>query len=95
MRALKEVGGDLSDNGAKFREALAKEAFETPTGPVKLDHNRQAIATIFVTEVAQGPNGGLVNNVVSVTPDVNQTLGEDPAAFVAKGAPSRTNPECP
>lgn len=95
MRALKEVGGDLSDGEKKFRDVLAKESFETPTGPVKLDQNRQAIATIFVTEVAKGPQGNLVNNVVKVIPDVNQTLGEDRAAFVAKGAPSRTNPECP
>ncbi len=96
MRALKEVGGDLSDNGVKFRAALTKQAFDTPTGPVKLDANRQAIATIFVTEVAKNPSGdGLLNKVVSVIPDVNQTLGEDPATFVAKGAPSRSNPECP
>ncbi len=95
MRALKEVGADLSDNGVKLRAALAKESFETPTGPVRLDQNRQAIATIFVTEVVQGPNGNLLNKVVRVIPDVNQTLGMDRAAFIAKGPPSRTNPECP
>jgi branched-chain amino acid transport system substrate-binding protein len=95
MLALKEVNGDLSDGEKKFREALSKLSFDTPTGPVKLDENREAIATIFVTEVAQAPDGHLYNKVVKVVPNVNQTLGEDPAAFKAKGAPSRTNPECP
>jgi branched-chain amino acid transport system substrate-binding protein len=95
MLALKEVNGDLSDNGVKFRDALSKLSFDTPTGPVKLDQNRQGIATIFVTEVADSPDGHLFNKVVKVTENVNQTLGEDRAAFIAKGAPSRTNPECP
>lgn len=95
MRALKEVGGDLSGGEEKFRAALAKESFDTPTGPVHLDQNRQAVATIFVTEVEKGPGGNLLNKVVKVIPDVDETLGEDRAAFVARGAPSRTNPECP
>ncbi len=95
MLALQEVHGDVSDGGTKLRAALSKLSFDTPTGPVKLDQNREAIATIFVTEVAQAPDGHLFNKVVQVIPDVDQTLGEDRAAFIAKGAPSRTNPECP
>jgi branched-chain amino acid transport system substrate-binding protein len=70
-------------------------SFDTPTGPVKLDANRQGIASIFVTEVAEAPDGHLFNKVVTVAENVNQTLGEDAATFKAKGAPSRTNPECP
>ncbi|HEX9446562.1 MAG TPA: ABC transporter substrate-binding protein, partial [Dongiaceae bacterium] len=54
--ALQKVNGDLSDGGAKFREALTSLTFETPTGPVKLDHNRNAVADIFVTEVVEGAN---------------------------------------
>jgi branched-chain amino acid transport system substrate-binding protein len=95
LLALQKVNGDVSDGGKKLREALSTLSFDTPTGPVKLDENRQAIATIFVTEVAQNDKGQLYNKVVSVTPDVNQTLGEDRATFVKRGAPSRTNPECP
>jgi branched-chain amino acid transport system substrate-binding protein len=95
LLALQKVNGDLSDGEKKFREVLSNLSFDTPTGPVRLDQNRNAIATIFVTEVAQAPDGHLYNKVVKVIPDVNQTLGEDRAAFMAKGAPSRTNPECP
>ena len=54
LLALEQVNGDLSDGGVKFREALSKLTFDTPTGPVKLDHNRNAIADIFVTEVTEG-----------------------------------------
>jgi branched-chain amino acid transport system substrate-binding protein len=95
MLGLTAVGGDVSDGGAKLRAALSTLTFDTPTGPVKLDANRQGIASIFVTEVAEAPDGHLFNKVVTVAENVNQTLGEDAATFKAKGAPSRTNPECP
>ena len=56
--------------------------------------NRQAIADIFLTEVAQGPDGNLYNKVVKVIPEVNQTLGTPEDQFLALGPVSRTNPEC-
>ena len=43
---------------------------------MKLDANRNAIANIFVTEVAQGDDGNLYNKVVEVKEAVNQTLGQ-------------------
>lgn len=94
LLALKEVNGDLSDGGAKFRDVLSKLSFETPTGMVKLDKNRNAIADIFVTEVTEGSNGDLLNKVVSIAKDVNETLGEPEADFVKRGAASRDNPDC-
>jgi branched-chain amino acid transport system substrate-binding protein len=95
MLGLQAVGGDVSDGGAKLRAALSTLSFDTPTGPVKLDANRQGIASIFVTEVAEAPDGHLYKKVVTVAGSVNQTLGEDPVAFKAKGVPSRTSPACP
>jgi len=92
--ALQKVNGDLSDGGAKFREALANLTFDTPTGPVKLDHNRNAIADIFVTEVVEGPNGALMNKVIKIAKDVNQTLGEPEADFLKIGPATRDNPDC-
>ena len=61
---------------------------------VKLDKNRNAIADIFVTEVTEGANGDLLNKVVSIAKDVNETLGEPEADFVKRGAASRDNPDC-
>ena len=94
LLALAKVNGDLSDGGAKFRQALATLSFETPTGTVKLDGNRNAIADIFVTEVTEGPNGDLLNKVVSIAKDVDETLGVPQADFLKNGAASRDNPDC-
>ncbi len=94
LLALEKVGGDLSDGHKKYREALASLEFETPTGMIKLDKNRQAIGDNFVTEVIEGPDGKLVNKVVKVIKGVNQTLGMDEAKFMAIGPVSRDNPEC-
>ncbi len=94
LKALDEVGGDLSDDGAKFRAALAKLSFDTPTGKVSLDANRNAIADIYLTEVSEGPDGNLYNKLVKVVPQVNQTLGIPVDEFMALGAVSRENPSC-
>jgi branched-chain amino acid transport system substrate-binding protein len=95
LMALDQVGGDVSDGGAKLREALAKLSFDTPTGKVSLDKNRNAIADIFLTEVAEGDDGNLYNKLVKVVPQVNQTLGIDEAEFMKLGVVGRDNPSCP
>jgi branched-chain amino acid transport system substrate-binding protein len=94
MEALDTVNGDLSDGQKAFRAALASETVDTPTGMVKLDKNRNAVADIFLTEVAQGEDGNLYNKVVKVIPAVDQTLGTPEDQFLALGPVSRTNPEC-
>jgi branched-chain amino acid transport system substrate-binding protein len=93
--ALDEVGGDLSDGGKKFREALSKLSFDTPTGKVSLDKNRNAIADMYLTEVSEGADGNLYNKLVKVVSQVNQTLGIPEEEFLALGAVSRDNPSCP
>ena len=95
LKALDEVGGDVSDGGAKFRDALSKLSFDTPTGKVSLDANRNAIADIYLTEVTEGADGNLYNKLVKVVPQVNQTLGIPVDEFLALGAVSRENPNCP
>lgn len=95
LMALEAVGGDTSDGGEKLRAALSTLAFDTPTGKVSLDANRNAIADIYLTEVTEGADGNLVNKLIKVVPQVNQTLGIDPATFMALGAVGRDNPACP
>lgn len=92
--AMDKVKGDISDNASKLRAELAKVELDAPNGKIKLDDNRQAIATTFITEVAELPNGDLTNKFVRAVPDVTQTLGLSLDAFKAVGLPSRTNPEC-
>jgi len=95
LAALDKVGGDLSDGQKKFRETLAALEIDTPTGKVKLDKNRNAVADIFLTEVAQGEDGHLFNKVVKVIPQVTQTLGTPEDEFLKLGPVGRDNPQCP
>lgn len=95
LLALDKVGGDLSDGGAKLRQELSTLSFETPTGKVSLDANRNAIADMYLTEVTEAADGALVNKLIKVTPQVNQTLGIPKDEFLALGAVSRENPSCP
>jgi branched-chain amino acid transport system substrate-binding protein len=94
LLALDKVGGDLSDGEAKFRDVLGKLEFDTPTGMVKLDKNRQAIADNYLTEVAKADDGHLYNKVIKVVKAVNQTLGIPEADFLKLGVANRDNPDC-
>lgn len=91
---LDQIKGDLSDGHTAFRAGLASLELDAPNGKITLDTNRQAIVGNFVTEVVEGPDGNLVNQLVEVVPPVNQTLGLDAAAFAAIGAPTRDGIEC-
>jgi branched-chain amino acid transport system substrate-binding protein len=95
LDALDAVKGDLSDGQAKYRQALSTMTLKTPTGDVKLDQNRQAIGTTFVTEVSKGADGTFFNKVVKVIPNVNQTLGMSHEDFMKAGLGSRDVPSCP
>jgi ABC-type branched-subunit amino acid transport system substrate-binding protein len=92
--ALNTVNGDLSDGHKKLRATLSAMVLDAPNGRIRLDEKRQAIASNFVTEVVEAPNGELTNKMVKVIPEVRQTLGFEDAAFAKLGLPSRTNPEC-
>ena len=94
LLALDQVGGDVSDGGVKLRAALSKLEFETPTGMVKLDERRQAIADMFLTEVIEGPDGNLLNKTIEVIPAVSQTLGVPYEEFLKYGQVGRENPKC-
>lgn len=94
LDALDKVKGDLSNNHAKLRATLASMTMDTPTGKVKLDQNRNAVADIFLTEVTEGKDGKLYNKVIKVIPQVNQTMGMDRKKFLALGPVGRNNPDC-
>jgi branched-chain amino acid transport system substrate-binding protein len=92
LDGLAAVNGDLSNNQAKYREALSKMVLKTPNGDVRLDGNRQAIGTTFVTEVVKDAQGNLFNKVHSKVDNVEQTLGMSKADFKIG---SRDEPNCP
>ncbi|MBV9280180.1 MAG: ABC transporter substrate-binding protein [Chloroflexi bacterium] len=95
MLALRQVHGNLGGGEAAFQRALARVAFNTPTGPVRLDQNRNAIANEFINEVAKTGNGTLYNKLVRVVPNVNETLGLPRAQYLRYGEFNRNNPNCP
>ena len=92
LDGLDAVKGDLSGGQTKYREALSKLVLKTPTGDVKLDENRQAIGTTFVTEVVKDAQGNLFNKVNSKVDNVGQLLGMSKADFKMG---TRDVPVCP
>ena len=94
FNALDQVNGELSDGNKKFRVALQNMVLDAPNGPIKLDENRQAIGTNFVTEVVKDEKGELVSKVVSVVPNVQQRLGFPKAVYDKFIPPGRDNPPC-
>jgi branched-chain amino acid transport system substrate-binding protein len=92
LDALDAVKGDLGDGQKKYRDALAKMTLKTPTGDVKLDSNRQAIGSTFVTEVVKDDKGNLFNKVLKKVDNVDQMLGMKKEEFKIG---SRDVPDCP
>jgi ABC-type branched-subunit amino acid transport system substrate-binding protein len=94
FKGLDEVKGDLSDGNKKFRASLQAMVLDAPNGTIKLDENRQAIGTSFVTEVVKDEKGELVSKLVKTVPDVQQRLGFSKAVYDKFIPPGRDNPPC-
>ncbi len=92
LDGLAGANGDLSNNHAKYRDTLSKMVLKTPTGDVRLDANRQAIGTTFVTEVVKDAKGELTTKVSRKVDNVDQLLGMTAADFKIG---SRDVPSCP
>lgn len=95
LEAIEATRGDLSNDHAALRKRLATMTLHTPTGEVRLDQNRNAVANIYLTEIARVGDGSLINKVVKVIPSVDQRLGLSTAEFQRVGLGSRSKPECP
>jgi branched-chain amino acid transport system substrate-binding protein len=92
LDGLAGANGDLTNNHAKYRDTLSKMVLKTPTGDVRLDANRQAIGTTFVTEVVKDAKGELTTRVARKVDNVDQLLGMTAADFKIG---SRDVPSCP
>ena len=93
-QALEQVEGDLSDDHAAFREALAGLELEAPLGPIRLDENRQAIMDNFLQQIVADETGDGVPDVktLETIPEVDQTFA---GAFSPDTpSPDRENPAC-
>ena len=92
LDALDAVKGDLSGGQAKYRQALSNLQLRMPTGTVRLDANRQAIGSTFVTEVVKDGKGELTTRVLRKVDNVDQMLGMKKEEFQMG---TRDVPACP
>lgn len=94
LMCLQKIEGDLSDNHSQFRQCLSTLVFDAPNGQVKLDENRQAIASNYVSEIIRQEDGSLVKKLVGIRESVNQTLGLSKEDYDALGLPARDQKVC-
>jgi branched-chain amino acid transport system substrate-binding protein len=94
LKALEAINGELDADQKNFHEALSKVEMDTPNGHIKLDENRQAIGSVFITEVAERPDGTLYNTFKKKVDNVDQKLGFSKEEFDKIGLPSRDTPDC-
>lgn len=89
MEALERTEGAT---GPRLMAALARLELDSPSGQIRLDGNRQAIAANYLSRVTTGAGEKPSIRTLRVVPDVEQTFGGylkpvDPP-------PSRTSPAC-
>ncbi|MGX5682819.1 ABC transporter substrate-binding protein [Schumannella luteola] len=72
LLGLEASDGDLADNQSALRDALSSLEWDSPTGPIRLDENRQAIVDNYMNEVVQADDGSLVLETIETTNDVAQ-----------------------
>jgi branched-chain amino acid transport system substrate-binding protein len=71
LLGLQESGADLSDQHAALRASLGSLEWVSPTGPISMDSNRQAIVDNFLIEVVE-VDGELVQQNISQASGVTQ-----------------------
>lgn len=85
LEALERADGN---SGERFRTALARLVLDSPTGRIRLDRNRQAVVSAYLSRVG---NDAKVKTL-RIVPNVEQTFG---GYFTPGGPPpSRTQPAC-
>ena len=72
-RALDSIDGDIGAHGEKLRSALARVRFVGPTGPIRLDANRQAVVSVHLRRVTAGRNGA--TRPFRIIKDVDEAYG--------------------
>jgi branched-chain amino acid transport system substrate-binding protein len=92
LTALEQVGGDLSGDQQRFRDALASLELQAPQGTVRLDQTRRAVGPNYLLKVAGGAKGQLSLAPFRSVPNVEPTFGGyfKPSAPI----PSSTTPAC-
>jgi branched-chain amino acid transport system substrate-binding protein len=72
LAGLKAVKGDTSNSQKALRAALSTLKWNTPTGPLSMDKNRNAITSTFIYQVVSDGNGGLTTKNIKRFDNVAQ-----------------------
>ncbi len=76
--------------GRAFLAALAQTRIDSPLGPMRLDADRQAIVTNYLSKVV--PDGkSFAVKTIGLVPNVDHTFG---GYFTSRTAPTETSPAC-
>ncbi|HVU10634.1 MAG TPA: ABC transporter substrate-binding protein [Phototrophicaceae bacterium] len=90
--ALEAINAEYENGQENFKAVLAEMAFDSPTGLIRLDHNRQVIANQFISVLDRGTDGALYNRLVQTIPDVDQTLGIPEETYLTLGTIDGSTP---
>src|SRR3954452_10900438 len=91
LAALESAHGDVGTDRSRLRTALASLRLETPTGPVHLDANRQAVTPATLVRLIGTKAGPASFEPVLRIPAVDETLG---GLFTASSSPTARSNEC-
>ena len=91
LQALEIVDGDLGADRGALRMALASLRLETPTGPVHLDGNRQAVVPATLVRLTGTKPGPASFEPVRRISAVDETLG---GLLAANFSPTARSNEC-
>jgi branched-chain amino acid transport system substrate-binding protein len=72
LAGLKAVKGDTSNSQKALRAALSTLKWNTPTGPLSMDKNRNAITSTFIYQVVSDGKGGLTTKNIKRFDNVAQ-----------------------
>lgn len=73
-RALDDVDGDIGPGGEALRSALARVEFVGPTGPIRLDANRQAVVSVHLRRVS-GRGDSVTTRPFRIVKHVDESYG--------------------
>ncbi len=75
LRGLEDADGRLGEGRRRLHEALSHVRLDLPTGPVRLDENRNSIRQIYLKRIVVGDGGRRADQLVHVVPGVEQSFG--------------------
>jgi branched-chain amino acid transport system substrate-binding protein len=91
LQALVSTNGDPGADHGRLRTALASLRLETPTGPVHLDRNRQAVVPATLVRLTGTEPGPASFQPVLRIPAVDETVG---GLFTSRSSPTARSSEC-